>query len=92
MLLEGVSLDAIESEGIVDLQRRGQTISYLSSGGQLKAYFVIADPIKPTSKSALSALQHAGIEVIMASGDSYYATESVAEDLGLKAFRAPCKP
>ena len=92
MMIEGVSLDMIQQEEIIDLQRVGKTISYFASGDKLMAYFVIADPIKETSASALAALRGMDIDISIASGDSQYAVEAVARELKIQSFRAPCSP
>jgi Cu2+-exporting ATPase len=92
MLIEGVPIDAIESEGVLSEQRMGKTVSYIAINGSLAGYLVISDPIKSTTPRALTELRSMGIELVMATGDNEYTAKSVADELGIADFRAACSP
>lgn len=70
----------------------GKTISYIAVDGTICGYIVISDAIKSGSKAAIRALMDRGIEVIMVTGDNYGSAKAVAEELGLKHFKAEVLP
>ncbi len=92
MLREGIAMDDIQAEQVLEEQRNGKTISYVALDGELTAYLSIADPIKPSTPGALQELKSLGIQLIIASGDNPYTTQSVAGELGIEDFRAQCSP
>ena len=92
MLLEGIPLGDIESEGVLAEQRKGKTVSYVAIEGEAVAYLVISDPIKSTTTQALKDLDSLGIELVMATGDNEYTAKSVASELGISDFHAGCTP
>ena len=57
---------------MVEEQKLGKTVSYISVNGIAQGYVTISDAIKPTSKTAISRLQDKGVEVIMLTGDNGY--------------------
>lgn len=46
-------------------------------------YFGIKDPLRPTSKETVEQCQHAGIKVVMITGDHKLTATAIAKDLGL---------
>ncbi|HUX99352.1 MAG TPA: heavy metal translocating P-type ATPase [Candidatus Deferrimicrobium sp.] len=69
---------------INDLQVMGKTITYLAVNGQIEALLGIADAIKPSSLSAIKALQEKGLEVIMLTGDNTKTAHAIASQLNIK--------
>ena len=51
-------------------QQQAKTVSYLAKGENVLAVLNFSDPLKPTSKEAVTFLQQQGIEVIMMTGDN----------------------
>jgi Cu2+-exporting ATPase len=92
MLREGIAMDDIQAEQVLEEQSKGKTISYVALDGELAAYLSIADPIKPSTPGALKELRSMGIKLIVATGDNPFTTQSVAEELGIDQFRAQCSP
>jgi Cu2+-exporting ATPase len=92
MLREGIAMDDIQSEQVLEEQNKGKTISYVALEGELAAYLSITDPIKPSTPAALEQLRSLGIKLIVATGDNPFTTRSVAEELGIDEFRAQCSP
>lgn len=92
MLREGIAMDDIQAEQVLEEQRKGKTISYVALEGQLAAYLSISDPVKSSTAAALKELKSIGVRMIIATGDNPYATESVAQELGITEFRAQCSP
>jgi P-type Cu+ transporter len=74
------------------LRAEGQTIVYLAVDGQLVALLGVADPIKPTSGSAVQALRNEGLRVVMLTGDNEATARAVASRLGVTDVRAEVLP
>jgi len=92
MLREGIAMDDIQAEEVLEEQSKGKTISYVALEGKLAAYLSITDPIKPSTPAAVEELRSMGIKLIVATGDNPFTTQSVAEELGIDEFRAQCSP
>ena len=73
-------------------QHLGKTVSYLAVGGKVVGYLAISDPIKKTSRKAISDLMNSGIEVFMLTGDNKNTAAAVAHDLHLSGFKAGMLP
>jgi Cu2+-exporting ATPase len=76
--------------------RNGQTVVYLveeqSGRRRVLAAIAVADVIRPESPEAVRALQAAGIEVVMMTGDSAPVAEAVAGELGIDRVFAQVLP
>ena len=84
------SSEKIDRE-IEQFQQQGKTVSYLSVAGKVEGYVVISDPVKKTSKEALTKLKEDGVEVIMLTGDNERTAKAVADEMGI-AFKAGMLP
>lgn len=73
-------------------QSQGRTVSYISVDGSMEGYLVIADAIKPGSKTAIRELMNAGVDVIMLTGDNELTAKAVAAELGMKHFKVQYLP
>jgi Cu+-exporting ATPase len=60
--------------------------------GRLEGCFGVADPLKPTSASAVAALRSLGLQVVMLSGDSRHTAEVVAAQVGIERVIAEVRP
>jgi P-type Cu+ transporter len=74
------------------LRAQGASVVLMAINSRLAALFVINDPIKTSSKDALTALKARGIKVIMATGDSQTTAANVAKTLGIEEFYGDQKP
>lgn len=70
----------------------GATVVYLVVDGRLAAWLSIADAIKGTTADAMGQLRHAGIRVIMLTGDGRATAEHVAQQLGIDEVHAEVMP
>ena len=52
----------------------------------------IADKLKPSSQTAVAALQRMGIEVVMLTGDNQSTAEAIAREVGIKRVFAGVRP
>ena len=64
----------------------------LAVDGVLRGIVAVADRIKETTPSAIRRLRAAGLEIIMATGDSCRTAEAVARELGIEEVRAEISP
>lgn len=74
------------------LAQLGQTLSFVAIDGELVAAMAVSDPIKPTSHHAIQALQHAGLNVAMISGDERRTAQAIADVLGIDTVVADVLP
>jgi Cu+-exporting ATPase len=74
------------------LQEEGATAIYIAMDGQVAGVIGIADPIKVTTRSALTALSEEGIRVVMLTGDNRKTAEAVARRLGIEHVEAEVLP
>jgi Cu2+-exporting ATPase len=73
-------------------QKQANTVVYFSDSEKVFAVISIADQVKATSAKAVSQLQNMGIEVYMLTGDNYQTAAAVANEIGLKHFKAEVLP
>ncbi|RAW02061.1 heavy metal translocating P-type ATPase [Pseudochryseolinea flava] len=74
------------------LQSEAKTVVYFSDNHSVLAVVAIADKIKATSKAAIESLHNKGIEVYMLTGDNEQTAKAVANEVGLKHFKAEVLP
>ena len=60
-----------------------KTLVYISVDKALAGLLAITDPVRPTSKEAISALRGMGIEILLLSGDNHTTAEAVAKGVGI---------
>ena len=77
---------------IISEQRLGKTVSYIAFDGIAIGFVSIFDAIKKSSATAIKELMDQGVEVIMMTGDNVNTAKAVADELGLKAYKAGCLP
>src|SRR5690606_1154849 len=71
---------ADQAEG---LRADGASVMFLAGDGQLLGLLAVADPIKPSAKPTIAALQASGLRVVMATGDGATTAQAVARALGI---------
>ena len=74
------------------LRQQGASVMHLAVDGRLAGVVAVSDPIKVSTPEALDALHHAGIRVIMATGDGWTTARAVGARLGLDEVYAEVKP
>ncbi|WP_143884310.1 heavy metal translocating P-type ATPase [Chryseobacterium binzhouense] len=75
-----------------EIQSKAHTISYIAQENEVLGFISFTDKIKETSKKAIRHLIKDGIEVIMMTGDNENTAKAVADELGIKHFKANCLP
>jgi Cu+-exporting ATPase len=74
------------------LQQQGKTVIVVARERQPIGVLAIADPIRPSSRAAVEALQRFGIDVIMMTGDNVLTAAAVARNTGITRFEAELLP
>lgn len=76
----------------VEVQSKAHTISYVAEGNSVLGFISFTDKIKESSKKAVHQLISEGIDVMMMTGDNEHTAKAVANELGIKHFKANCLP
>ena len=71
---------------------KGQTVMFVAFAGKPAGLIAVADPIKPTSASAIAALHARDIRVVMLTGDSEGTAHAVAREMGIDEVHANVSP
>ena len=74
------------------LRAEGQTVMFVAVDGKPAGLLGVADPIKESTLEAVRALQAAGLELVMLTGDSHATADVVAKKLGIKRVVAEVLP
>jgi Cu+-exporting ATPase len=91
-LLEELGIRHAASETAERLRSQGQTVVYVASEGRLVGLLGIGDPVKPSARKAVEALERAGVHVVMLTGDSPTTADAVARQLGIAEVHAEVLP
>lgn len=76
----------------VEVQSKAHTISYVAEDNSVLGFISFTDKIKESSKKAVQQLISEGIDVIMMTGDNEHTAKAVANELGIKHYKANCLP
>ena len=87
----GVALGRLEAES-QQLADDGKTPMFVAVDGRAAGLVAAADPVKPDSKAAIAALRHAGLEVVMLTGDNKRTAKAIARQVGLERVLAEVLP
>lgn len=79
----GVEIEALHAEW-ERLASEGKTPMYVAIDGAAGGLIAVADTVKPDSKAAIEALQRAGIEVVMLTGDNERTARAIARQVGIE--------
>ena len=74
------------------LRQDGASAIFCAVNGLAAGIFAIADPIKPSTASALAALKAGGIRIVMLTGDNRTTAEAVARRLSIAEVEAEILP
>ncbi|AZB29040.1 heavy metal translocating P-type ATPase [Chryseobacterium balustinum] len=75
-----------------EIQSKAHTISFIAQENQTLGFVSFSDKIKESSRKAVQHLINEGIEVIMMTGDNENTAKAVADELGIKNYKASCLP
>ncbi|REC39893.1 heavy metal translocating P-type ATPase [Chryseobacterium sp. 5_R23647] len=75
-----------------EIQSKAHTISFIAQENEALGFVSFSDKIKESSRKAVQHLISEGIEVIMMTGDNENTAKAVADELGIKNYKASCLP
>jgi Cu2+-exporting ATPase len=90
--VENISIDPALQQKANEWLAKAQTVIWLADEENALAAIAIADKIKQTSIAAVRELQAAGIEVYMLTGDNSQTAKAIAEQVGVKHYKAEVLP
>jgi P-type E1-E2 ATPase len=65
---------------------------FVARGGKYLGSILVSDQLRPSSASAVKALQSMNIEVVLLTGDTKQTARAIANDLGIKTVHAELLP
>ncbi|WNZ46608.1 heavy metal translocating P-type ATPase [Leptolyngbya boryana CZ1] len=74
------------------LESLGKTVVWIAVDRQVEAIMGIADAVKPSSISAIRALQKLGLEVVMLTGDNRRTADVIAREVNIQRVFAEVRP
>ena len=83
---ESVGIDKDSVEDVSEIKEDGQSVIYIFDSQRVLAVLGAKDTIKPTSVEAIKQMKNLGLEVIMLTGDSESAAESIAKQAGITSY------
>jgi Cu+-exporting ATPase len=87
----GLSVEVF-AQAAARLGDEGKSPLYAAVDGKLAAVIAVADPLKPSSRDAIRALQAMGIETVMVTGDNRRTAEAIARQVGITKVVAEVLP
>ena len=92
-MMKHASVDHTAADEQADTLRiQGKTAMFVAIDGELAGLIAVADPIKATTRDAITKLREAGIKIVMATGDNEKTARAVADQLGIDDVRAGVLP
>lgn len=88
---QGVAIDGARAFAHLH-EARGETVVFVAGDGRLLGALAIADRPRPTAAAAIAALQAAGTQTMMLSGDNRATAQAIAQRLGIGDVRAEVTP
>ncbi|GAB4202227.1 MAG: heavy metal translocating P-type ATPase [Roseiflexaceae bacterium] len=79
---QGLELGTL-AEAVERLQSEAKTAVVVAAEGQVLGVLGIADPVKPSSATAIAALLRQGVQVRMLTGDNRRTAEAIGRQVGL---------
>ncbi|MDO8825663.1 cation-translocating P-type ATPase [Methylophaga sp.] len=74
------------------LEQQGKTAMLIAVDQQVIGLLAVADTIRESAKSAISALKNRGLQVIMLTGDNQITAQAIADELGIDKVIAEVLP
>jgi Cu+-exporting ATPase len=92
-IMSEASIDTATLDQAADaLRGDGATAIFVAIDNKAAGIIAIADPIKATTPAAVTALQEAGVRVVMLTGDNATTAKAVAKKLGIADVEAEVLP
>lgn len=79
-------------KGHLSLKETGGTLVYVKDENGIAGALVLKDTVRPEVKEAMAAINRAGVDTFMLTGDSDSTAQIIAHETGVKHYRANCLP
>jgi Cu+-exporting ATPase len=89
---QGITVDSATEAQAEQLRGQGATVVHAASDGSWAGMLAVADPVRPSSQSAILALHELGLRLLMLTGDNATTARHVAGSLGIDDVRASVSP
>lgn len=89
---EGIQLSSAQEKQASAWRNQGKTVVFFANQSTVLAILGISDEIKESSASAIRTLQLRGVDVYMLTGDNEQTASAVADQVGIKHFKAEAMP
>jgi len=89
---QNIVLNTDQAEYVQKKQHEANTVIYFADQTKVLAIISIADKVKDSSIEAIRQLHEMGIEVHMLTGDNEHTASAVANEVGIKSYRAEVLP
>jgi Cu+-exporting ATPase len=74
------------------LSNEGKTVMYIAASNHLVGLIAVTDPVKATSKAAISRFKSMQLNVVMLTGDNWHSAHAVARQVGIDRVVAEVLP
>ncbi len=91
MQLAGADISPVAA-GVAELRTAGETVMFLAIDGRLAGFIGVADPIKSTTRQAITELKASGIHIVVVTGDNAATAAAVARQVGVDDVKAEVPP
>lgn len=88
----GVILPNDQKDRAENAAAEAKTVVWFADEQTALAWVAISDPLKETSKSAISDLEKSGIDVYMLTGDNAETAKAIAKQVGITHYQAEMLP
>ena len=88
---QGIRTESLQADAD-RLRQDGASVMFISMDDRLAGLIAVADPIKTTTKAAITALQADGVRIVMASGDGLATAQAVGRALGITEVHGEVRP
>ena len=89
---QNILLTTDQKKYVQEKQHDANTVIYFADQNKVLAIISIADKVKDSSTEAIRQLYEMGIEVHMLTGDNEQTATAVANEVGIKSYRADVMP
>ena len=83
---------AMVANDVTAFRAAGETVMFLAVDGHFAGFIGVADPVKPTTRQAISELKASGLHIVVVTGDNAATAAAVARQVGIEDVKAEVLP
>jgi len=88
----GIDISSRVADYVREREERGETVVHVVRDGDIIGAIALRDELREAAPRVVAALQKAGIETVMLTGDNERTAAAVAEEVGIDEYRAELLP